>query len=190
MPEFPRGFKTYCERLVDQLRDELSVCESDPIDMHVLAQHLEIPLRPLGDYVEAAGIPANDPHIAEAYLKVSAVTYFEGRRRLVVYNETHSPRRHRSNLAHEFAHALLHHPPEDEDQSDAGHRLREAEAAWLGGVLMLTNGQALSIARSSVAVEEATARFQLSRDMLVFRLRATGALKRFPRYWATAASAG
>ena len=179
--QFPRGFKRACEQIVAQVRGDLGVADAAPIDMNELGSHLLIPMKPLGELVAAAGVSANDPHVAQAYEKVSAITVFEGRRRHFVYNERHSHPRHRSNLAHEFAHALLLHPPEDESGPHA-HRTHEAEAGWLGSVLMLPDFQAVSVARTGMPINEATAQYEISREMLIFRLRATGALKRFPGY--------
>ena len=144
-------------------------------------------MKSLGELVAATSVSATDPHIAQTYEKVSAITVFEGRRRHIVYNERHPHRRHRSNLAHEFGHALLLHPPEGESGSHAKDRAHEAEAAWFGGVLMLPDFQALDVVRTGMPIDEATDQYDLSREMLIFRLRATGALKRFPRYLATTA---
>lgn len=184
--QFPRGFKSSCEQIVAQVRSELGVHAAKPIDMNELADHLCIPMRPLGELVAQVGVSADKSHVAETYEKVSAITVFAGRRRHFVYNERHSHRRHRSNLAHEFGHALLLHPPEGESPSQAKDRTHEAEAAWFGGVLMLPDFQALDVARTGMPVDEATEQYDLSKEMLIFRLRATGALKRFPKYLAVA----
>jgi hypothetical protein len=72
------------------------------------------------------------------------------------------------------------------DRLDDFAGTREAEAAWFGGVLMLPDFQALDVARTGMPVDAATEQYELSREMLVFRLRATGALKRFPKYLAAA----
>lgn len=180
--QFPRGFKRACEQMVAQVRSDLGVDDAAPINMNELASHLCIPMRPLGELVAKAKVSANDPHVAEAYVKVSAITLFKGRRRQFIYNERHSHPRHRSNLAHEFAHALLQHPPEVEAGSHAQHRIYEAEAGWLGGTLMLPEFQAVTVARAGMPIDEATDQYEISREMLFFRLRATGALKRFPGY--------
>lgn len=185
--QFHRGFKSSCEQIVAQVRNDLGVQAAKPIDMNELADHLCIPMRSLGELVAEAGASANDPHIEQAYEKVSAITVFKGRRRHFVYNERHSHRRHRSNLAHEFGHALLLHPPEGESGSHVQDRAHEAEAAWFGGVLMLPDFQALGVARTGMPIDEATDQYEISSEMLIFRLRATGALKRYPKYLEAAA---
>ncbi len=186
MVKFAWGFKKDCERLVASIREELRVPESGPIDMAELANHLEIPLAAFATYVKRSGLICDELHLAETYRKVSAFTLFEGRRRTIVYNEKHSLARHRSDLGHELAHALLHHPPEG-TSPPAIERLHEAEAAWLGGVLLLTDLQAARIAKWAVPYDAAMARYGISREMLVYRMRVTGALKRFPSARQTAA---
>lgn len=177
MARFARGFKSDCERIVASVRDELAVGDLEPIDMNALASHLDIPLAALSDHLGPFGQRADAKHIEEIYRKVSAFTYFAGRRRCIVYNDSHSVPRHRSNIAHELAHALLHHPPEAHNDSDDRTRLHEVEAAWLGGVLMLTREQAFYIATSRLAYDDAAARFGVSREMLTYRLNVTGALR-------------
>lgn len=184
--KFPRGFKQECERLVIEVRHELGVNDASPIDMSALAEHLCIPMTPLGELLLEANVPVEHPHVVEAYNSVSAVTHFTRRRRRLIYNERHPHLRHRSNLAHELAHALLHHPPEGESGSSAQDKAHEAEAGWLGGVLMLPEFQALTVVRTGMTAEQAIEQFELSREMLVYRLRITGALKRYPLYLAAA----
>jgi hypothetical protein len=73
---------------------------------------------------------------------------------------------------------LLLQPPEGELGLHAQDRVHEAEAAWFRGVLMLSDFQALDVA----PLDEATDQYELSRGMLIFRLRATVALKHYPKY--------
>lgn len=131
----------------------------------------------LRDCVTHSQIPSNPAHLSEIYDKVSAFTIFDGQHRSVVYNDRHSMPRHRSNLAHEFAHALLLHPPEG-SAGAAQERLHEREAAWLGGVLLLTDKQALHVAASGLSHDEATKRFAISHEMLTYRLNVTAAIRR------------
>ena len=176
MSKFARGFKTHCEEIVTSVREELGLPEQHPINMAKFAQRLEIPLVPFADHVQASGLTCDRVHVEEIYLKISAFTVFEGRRRTVVYNDRHARPRHRSNLAHEFAHALLLHPPEGCAGSSAQERLHEDEAAWLGGVLLLTDRQALAAAR--LPADLAITQYEISREMLIYRLNVTAASKR------------
>lgn len=175
--KFRRGFKRDCELTADALRDELGLAVDRPIDMRVLAHHLEIPVQPLSDYLRVANVSRGDIYIEETYKKVSAFTVFEGWRRTIVFNDDHASARHRSNLAHELAHALLHHPALGSGISVEDEELHEGEAAWMGGVLMLTALQARLIARTRLPSETVMEAYGLSREMLRFRLNVTGAAK-------------
>ena len=57
----------------------------------------------------------------------------------------------------------------------------EAEAAWLGGVLLVTCDMALAVARGRFTKWQARERFDISEDMLRWRLDVTGANKRVAR---------
>ncbi|KUZ69298.1 hypothetical protein WI38_15855 [Burkholderia ubonensis] len=177
MSQFARGFKKDCERIVASLREELRLPEFEPIDMTALAAHLNIPLAALHDCVKHSQIPCDPAYLNEIYDKVSAFTIFDGRHRSVVYNDRHSTPRRRSNLAHEFAHALLLHPPEG-SAGASQERLHEHEAAWLGGVMLLTDKQALHVVASGLSHDAATKRFAISREMLTYRLNVTAAIRR------------
>ncbi|WP_342133510.1 ImmA/IrrE family metallo-endopeptidase [Hydrogenophaga sp. OTU3427] len=172
-----RGFKTYSERLVQNVRTEMGLRELDPMDMDALATHLHIPYWPLSRFLEAANETKACVNVAEIYKSVSAFTFFEGRRRRIVFNDEHGSARHRSNMAHELAHALLQHPARDSGASTDDEERNEAEAAWTGGVLMLPAHQARYIAASRMNSKTAEQLFQLSPEMLRFRLNVTGAAK-------------
>lgn len=53
----------------------------------------------------------------------------------------------------------------------------EDEAAWLGGNLLLTEAEALAIAKGRWTKLEAASNFGVSPQMIQFRLNVTGALK-------------
>jgi len=172
-----RGFKTYSERLVLDVRAEMGLGDLDTMDMEALARHLHIPYWPLCQFLDAAKETKACVDVVEIYKRVSAFTFFEGRRRHIVYNDEHGPARHRSNMAHELAHALLQHPPRDSGTGKVVEENNEAEAAWTGGVLMLPAHQARHIAASRMTYATAEKQFQLSPEMLRFRLNVTGATK-------------
>lgn len=173
----PRGFKAYAERCVSGLRNELELADDEPIDMHELCSHLCIPFYPLSRCLIHSGASRTDPHVAEIYSKTSAVTTFDGPHRTIIYNEEHPIVRHRSNMAHELAHALLQHPPLNSGCDVKTEQANEAEAAWMSGVLMLTANQARRIATRRVEWSTAQQAYQLSAEMLRFRMNVTGAAK-------------
>ena len=172
-----RGFKTYSERLVLGVRAEMGLGDLDPMNMEALARHLHIPYWPLSQFLDAAKETKACVDVEEIYKRVSAFTFFVGCRRRIVYNDEHSPARHRSNMAHELAHALLQHPPRDSGTGKDAEENNEAEAAWTGGVLMLPAHQARHIAASRMTYTFAEEQFQLNPKMLRFRLNVTNAAK-------------
>ena len=181
--KFRRGFKTEAEALVKEVRAELGLAKLDRLDPHRLACHLAIPVSTLSDLpddLDGAGyfLSVN----REAF---SALTVFDRHRRVIVHNDSHSPARQNSNLAHELAHGLLLHEPAPALNRLTGCRdwndTNEAEAAWLGGVLLVTNDMALAVARGRFTKWEALERFGISEDMLRWRLAVTGAIKRVAR---------
>ncbi len=107
----------------------------------------------------------------------SAVTLEVASRRVIVHNDAHRPVRQRSNLTHELAHCFLGHSLTRVLRSD-GVRDRDAEveeeAAFLGGSLLITNEAAHRIL-SSGDLGAAAAAYGVSRDMLAYRLRVSGA---------------
>ena len=170
-----RGFKSYCERVVAAVRVEMGVPGDDLLDMPSLAEHLSISIHPLRSCLALSKHQRDDAKVQEIYKRVSAFTFFNGCVRFIVFNDEHAPARHRSNLAHELAHALLLHPPEASGATAAEEANNEAEAAWMAGVLMLTATQAKRIAVSGMSLLAAEKKYQLSSEMLRFRLNVTGA---------------
>lgn len=178
MGALARGFKKDCERIVAELRAELDVGEYEAIEMTVLGHDLDIPLASLAEHIEQSSVRCDEAHLEEIYRKVSAFTIFDGYRRIIVYNERHSYVRHRSDLAHEFAHALLHHPAQESAGYECKERQYENEAAWLAGVLLLTDKQAVRLAALRASPDAAMAQYQISQEMLTYRLNVTAAFKR------------
>ena len=115
----------------------------------------------------------------------SALTVFDGHRRVVVHNDSHSEARQNSNLAHELAHGLLLHEPLPALDSITGCRdwndINEQEADWLSGELLVTSDMALAVARGRLTKQQALQRLGVSADMLDWRINKTGALKRAER---------
>lgn len=180
---YRRGFKSEANAIAAEVRAELGLRALDPLDPLALAAHLEVPVLPLSDYGSDA--PTAHSHFAGAGMEAfSAVTVFSGPRRTIVHNDSHSPGRQASNLAHELGHALLLHPPAAA-LDDRGCRLWdqniEDEAQWLAGALLLTEDAALHIARNGITVAAAADHFGISAQMVTYRLNITGARQRVVR---------
>ena len=92
--------------------------------------------------------------------------------------------RQNSNLAHELAHGMLHHPAVcalDDIGCRSWNQDVEDEAAWLAGVLLVSEAATIAIARGRWTPSQAALRFAVSESMIQYRLNATGAVKRVKR---------
>lgn len=175
-----RGFKSEANEIAREVRGELGLGPSGPLDPWKLAAYLSIPLLPLSAMREDA------PEAVHHFMAVdtgafSAVTVFLGPRRLIVYNDRHSRARQASDLAHEMAHALLQHTPGaalDEHGCRIWTAEHEAEADWLAGALLVSDEAALSIVRRELDVASAAREYAVSEAMMKFRLNVTGARRR------------
>lgn len=179
---FRRGFKTEAVTAADEVRRELGLEPMDALDPRELAAFLCIPIWALSDFLD------DGPNIAHLYdnepALFSAVTVFNGHERTIVHNDAHSPARQTSNLAHELAHGLLHHPPTpaiDDTGSRNWNQDVEDEAGYLSGALLVTEAVTLAIARNQMTRQQAATLLGVSAQMIQFRLNSTGAMKRAER---------
>src|SRR6266849_3852798 len=105
-----KSLRDWCENEGVRWRRELRLYAYDPLPAQCLAQHLGIPL------LSPTGIPGMDEQTLQCLLKAEAgwsamaLPISEGKH-LIIYNPTHAPTRHESNVMHELAHLLLGHEP-------------------------------------------------------------------------------
>ncbi len=184
-----RGFKTEADEIAIEIRSELGLGPTVPLDPVRLATHLAIPIVGLREMAEVC--PDAVAHFRTVDVGAfSAITVFHGSARVIVHNDAHSPGRQRSNLAHELSHALLLHPPTaalDALGCRDWDAILEIEADWLGGTLLIPDAAALFIARRGMTDEQATAYYGVSSKMLRFRMNVTAARRRIR--WARLARA-
>lgn len=180
--KFRYGFKTEANDIANEVRAELGLGPLEALDPHRLASFLAIPVLALSELVQDdAGIRHLIGVEPDAF---SAVTVFDGTRRLIVHNDGHAPTRQASNLSHELSHGLLGHPPTPA-LDDTGCRIWsdaiEGEATWLAGILLVTEAATIEIAGGRWSPAEAARYFGVSEQMIQFRVNATGARKRVER---------
>ena len=178
-----RGFKTEANAIAVEVRAELGLGAIDALDPWRLAEHLEIPVVTLSSLEQET--PAAVAHLRRVEPEVfSAVTVFCGTKRAIVHNDHHSRGRQASNVAHELAHGLLHHPASPA-RDDRGCRYWnqdiEDEASWLAGALLIPEDAALWIVRGSMSTQDAAAHFGVTTRMVTYRVNVTGARKRVER---------
>ena len=172
-----RGFKSEAASLAKEVRNELRLKPRDRMDPFVLAQHLEIPVLALSELEAEVGgarfFLFDDPG------SFSAVTVFDGLRRMIAYNDSHSKARQNSDLSHELSHGLLLHKPTPALDMTTGCRILnsvvEEEADWLAGELLVTKEMALAVAHGQFTKREAQLRLGVSEPMLRWRMNMTGA---------------
>lgn len=183
---FRRGFKTEADQIATEVRTELGLGSSDPLDPVALAAFIGIPILPLSSLSQNAhqSVVLLSGSESAAF---SAATVFDGSRRLIVHNDSHLLGRQRANLSHELAHGLLLHTP-TQALDDHGCRRWEPsvedEANWLAGALLVTPQAALEVARSNLPLDDAAARYGVSVALMRWRLNVTGAYRRTKR-WAS-----
>jgi len=178
-----RGFKTEANEIALEVRQEMKLRPTDPLDPLRLAEHLEIPVIPLSSLRREA------PVMVRQFSRIdrsafSAITVFEGTARVIVHNDSHSPGRQASNLAHELSHGLLLHPPRpalDGRGCRDWNQEQEHEATWLAGALLVPDQAALLIARQRLSLSQAADLYGVSEQMMKFRLSVTAAVVRVGR---------
>ena len=98
-----RGFKAEAAALAQEIRVELGLGPIAALVPSELAQHLDIPVITLGEL--STTLPNARHFLSVERNAFSALTVFDGHRRMIVHNDSHSRARQNSNLAHELAHA-------------------------------------------------------------------------------------
>ena len=175
-----RGFKTEANAHARALRSELGLLFKAPLNPWKLAEYLEVPIYTLSEMRELA--PAGVNYFSTTGSdEFSAVTVFEGHRRVIVHNDSHTLGRQASDIAHELSHSiLLHSPHEALDEHGSRYWVPEIEeeATWLAGALLISEEAALNIVRQNLSTERAAAMYGVSKQMLDYRLKVTGARKR------------
>lgn len=178
-----RGFRKEANEIVRAARADLGLGASTPLNPWQLATHLDIPVLPMASLVDNATSAVRlFSHVSQS--SFSGVTVFDGPRRLIVYNDSHTPGRQASDLSHEISHALLFHQP-GPALNNVGCRFWdggiEEEATWLGGALLVPEEATLSIVRRGVTAEFAALEYGVSPKMINYRIDVSGARTRVAR---------
>ena len=190
--KYRHGFKAEAERIALDVRSELGLSATDPLDVLAVAEHWGIPVIPMSALA--------DGHCTNGFRMLfrtreqdsfSAVTIFNGPVRFIVHNDSHHPYRQSSNIAHELSHCILEHQPTSLRDDDSGCRdwnaTYEAEADWLGGTLLIPREGGLYYVKRGWGIREIAQHFRVSEQLARWRINQTGTLQhaqRFARRWA------
>lgn len=175
-----RGFKSWCESTAGEYRAALGIANHEALDTSALAKHLNVLVWTPEDIADLSAGSLHQLTVLDGD-SWSAVTLSFNETSLIIVNSSHAPVRKRSSLAHELAHLILRHKPGRVDISPAGHLLlssydkeQEDEADWLAGTLLVPRNGLVRAYRESQDVVALAERFEVSKDMLQWRLRMTG----------------
>jgi Zn-dependent peptidase ImmA (M78 family) len=175
----PRGFKTGAEREAVKVRQELGLSGSDRLDVHQLAEHLDIKIVSADALVSRDRLEEIERLQAFAF---SAATFHIGNRCYVVTNPVRTASRQASDISHEIAHMMLKHElTEIREINGTPFRTcrpnEEEQATAFGGTLMLPRPLLLAAARRQMGPTEIAATFGVTEEMARYRYNSTGVAK-------------
>jgi Zn-dependent peptidase ImmA (M78 family) len=186
-----RGFKSWCENVSVQLRDELDLRPIDPLRPDVLASHLGVRLL-TPDQIAHLSDSSKRVLLADERDSWFAVMVSTNSKEAVIYNPNHSLARRNSDIMHELAHVIRRHKPCTVVLSQDGRfairsydGTQEEEAGWLSGCLLLPRPALVWIRKSGMTERSACQHYGASGELLRFRMGVTG-VNRQPgasQYW-------
>lgn len=175
-----RGFKAWSERTAATYRDALGLTPADRFDPYRLVEHLELEVCVPNEIPELSPEALHQLTVQDID-SWSAVTLHIGDTRLIIINSAHPPTRRRNSLSHELAHLILNHGPGRIDVSTDGHLLlnsfekeQEDEADWFAGALLVPREGLRRLFRATQDPRELAEHFDVSVELLQWRLRMTG----------------
>ncbi|UJP41061.1 ImmA/IrrE family metallo-endopeptidase [Cellulomonas palmilytica] len=172
--------KAGLKRLALEVREEIGLGPHDPLDPLQLADAYGIDVLPLSQLGCSPTVLAHFQSARQSVFSGALVPLSDGST-VIVENDTHAPERRVSTASHEMAHVILEHPFTATLMDGKGCRIsepaHEAEAAELGGELLIPTDAARRLAYLNVADVDVARRFGVSVEMARWRMTATGARK-------------
>ena len=178
-----RGFKTRAEQLAQEVRRDLGLRPTDPLDPVALATRLGTFVMPIEDLVLDGATP-KAIHRLQSCGEFSAATLTTSRNRLILYNSREPLTRLANSLTHELSHLLLAHeaaPALDDLACRIWNTQQEEEANWLAATLLVPRSAALQIVRSDLSLADAARVYGVSVRLMGWRLNTTGAFAQVAR---------
>jgi Zn-dependent peptidase ImmA (M78 family) len=175
-----RGFKTWCENVSLQIRAELGLPRTAPLQPEALAKHLNVLLwKPID--IRGLSAEARVVLLGKERASWSAVTVSFAGVDAVIYNSSHSKARQSSDIMHELSHILIGHEPGKIFLSQNGQimlrtydQTQEEEASCLANALLLPREVLFLIKRSRMSDNKACEIYGVSRELLKFRMNISG----------------
>lgn len=165
---FPRGFKELSAEIVAEVRAELDVDPTMPLDPRRVAKAYGVEFVDMNYWF---GTNVTLPG------RFGAMTHVTGLKRRVWVNPHHEPQAQRHSLARALAHHLLEHEPvsASEGPNPAWDPVPDREARWTGAELLVPTPAAVAICAGGESVRDAAARFGVTVELMEWRIRASGA---------------
>jgi Zn-dependent peptidase ImmA (M78 family) len=170
--------KASLKRLAVEVRREIGLSPHDRFDPLQLAEAYGIDVFPLSELECAPEVLAHFQNVRTSVFSGALVPLSDGST-VIVENDMHALERRVSTASHEMAHVILEHPFAATIADGNGCRIaeaaNEAEAAELGGELLLPAEAARRLAYNNVPDEDVARRFGVSLELARWRMDATGA---------------
>jgi Zn-dependent peptidase ImmA (M78 family) len=175
----PRGFKANAEREAVRLRRELSLADTDLMDVHRLADHLGVKVTSADGLVDRARLEELERLQAFSF---SAATFQIADKPYIVTNPLRTPGRQASDIAHELSHLILKHDlTEVREVNSMPFRTcrpdEEEQATTFGGTLLLPRPLLLQAVRRNWGPEQIAIQYGVTEEMARYRYNSTGVAK-------------
>jgi Zn-dependent peptidase ImmA (M78 family) len=179
----PRGFKAQAERDALRYRKELGLADTDPLDPHALAHHMEVAVVSADALVARERLEEIERLQAFAF---SAATFDIRDRTVIVTNPLRTAGRLASDLAHELSHLIREHDlTEVREINGIPFRTcqpdQEEEATALGSTILLPRPLLMRAAIRGDGPDQIAQRCGVTLEMARFRFNATGVAKQAQR---------
>lgn len=172
--------KAALKRLAVELRAEIDLGIHQPFDPYALAELYGIDVVQLSD-VKCSAEALKHFRITRPDVFSGALVPVGDGGAVIIENDGHDPERRLSTASHEMAHVVMEHPfaamLTDERKCRLLNKDHEAEAAELGGELLLPADAAKQLAFNGATDEQAARRFRVSIEIARWRMNSTGARK-------------
>lgn len=184
-----RSWQTYqAERKAARLRQLLGLGDHEPLDPFQLADKLQMSV------VDPRHIPGISAASLDRALRDDHAAWSGGTMRLadghavIVLNPTHSKLRNKSTLMEEICHVILGHEPAKISVVDvtniafrSWHKVQEEEAYRAGSAALVPYKALRSMIDAGLTIEQIAKHFDVTRDLVKFRIKVNGLWKKYGR---------